>query len=228
MRKLLLATALICITSCKSNQVTQNSYLKEFYKVLNIIIHDKYENVSVILTETKPIYKTLYGNYDKTNLQDYGLDSLQPPPPPPGGWIYFDREYFDFQVKYNHLDKADAEFMFNSIDSTKIITLDSNSVKINVISIKTFRNFFSDTNLRNAYHLLKEKTGSRCFFETSAVIFNSTFTKAVIAVDCGCGPLSGGGSTFFLEKRDNKWIIIDERGRWVSENNTAPNKRYRS
>ena len=178
----------------------------------------------MIRIETKPIYKTLYGNYNKTNLQDYGLDSLCPPPPPPGDWIYFDIDYFDFQVKYNHLDKADAEFMFNSIDSTKIITLDSNSIKIKIISDDTFRNIFSDTNLQNAYQLLKEKTGSSCFLETSAVIFNSTFTKAVIAVDCGCGPLSGGGSTFFLEKRDNKWTIIDERGRWVSHNITAPNR----
>jgi hypothetical protein len=216
MRKLLLATALICIISCKSNQVSKDPYLNEFYEVLNFIIHNKYENASVIRIETKPIYKTLYGNYNKTNLQDYGLESLHYPPPPPGDWIYFDREYFDFQVRFSHLDKVDAEFMYNSIDSTKTITLDSSSVKINVISIKTFRNIFNDTDLRDAYPLLKEKTGSACFLTTSAVIFNSTFTKAVIAVDCGCGPVSGGGSTFFLEKKDNKWIIIDERGRWVS------------
>ena len=47
-------------------------------------------------------------------------------------------------------------------------------------------------------------------------IFNSSYNKAYVRIGYICGPHCGGGQEVVLEKIDNKWIIKEVTGTWIS------------
>ncbi len=209
MRKLCAYLLIMRISvSCSQEQTHNQSavYEQEFYAVLNDLIRIELINVSVIQQKTKPVYKTIFGEDSTSN---------QPSLPPPSGVIYYTSRTFADLITKDHLDSADAEYMYNSIDSTRTITIDSSKVVVPVILesqlMKVVRR-----NRNKGFNLIKASYGTSCFIEVSTPVFNSNFTKVILSIDYQCGPKSGQGYKLLLEKKRGKWWLVAEVGTWVS------------
>jgi hypothetical protein len=92
---------IITLTACRGRKTTdiKNDYYREFYSALNELIQNKFSNVSLIVDETMPIYKNMYGN---SPVPEASADV--PPPPPPPGIIYYDNNTFGSLVYFGQLD----------------------------------------------------------------------------------------------------------------------------
>ncbi len=211
MRKyLLIITILLAFNSCNRPERPKVEFNNEFYSVMNDIIRFRLNDAKSIEIETLPVYRTYWGSMTPPS------DTLVPPPPPPQGFISYSKLMFDRQLRLNNLDSLDATFMYNSIDTTKIIILDSTKLIIPTISRLEFNKIFDVDDLDSAYEKLCEKYGSSCFIQVSTPIFNSDYTKMIISISYMCGPLWGYGSVLVLEKKHGKWRVIDDFETWVS------------
>jgi hypothetical protein len=186
-------------------------YHREFYDVLNDLIRIRLTNISVIYCQTKPVYKTMWGNIPKPNF-----DTLNPPPPPPVGFIYYDTSSFNYYIRWSGLDLSDANFMFKSIDSTKTFSIDSSKIIIPVLSKEKFLDLFKEKDIYEGYKEIRSIYGSSCFIAVSTPVFNKDFTKVLISIDYQCGPTWGQGYEFLLEKKNGKWWLVEDKGTWVS------------
>lgn len=197
----------LCV-SCAADQTPYKStvYEQEFYSILNDIIRMKLIDVSVIHQKTKPVYRTVFGK------DGFCEDPTSPPPP---GIIYYDSRIFDDMIKKGRLDYADAEYMYKSIDSTRIITIDSSRVVIPVLMETQFIRVFR-RNRDKGYDVIKNRFGTSCFIQVSTPVFNSSFTKGILSIDYNCGPKGGQGYLFILEKRNGMWWLIEDMGTWIS------------
>jgi hypothetical protein len=50
----------------------------------------------------------------------------------------------------------------------------------------------------------------------SCPIFNKDLTKAYVRFGSSCGTTCGAGVDFIIELIDNKWVITERLGGWVS------------
>jgi hypothetical protein len=201
---------LFVVISCNRNQHQEKIYNNEFYSIMNEIIRSRLNDAGSIKIETLPVYRTYWGSITPAS------DTISPPPPPPPGFISFSKQLFEQQVRLKNLDSSEATFMYNSIDTTKILILDSTKVVIPVISKSKFNEIFRTNDLLLSYQKLRERYGSSCFLQVSTPVFNSGYTKAIVEISYMCGPLHGYGSAFVLEKKEGKWRVIDEWETWVS------------
>ena len=155
-----------------------SKYYTEFYKALNTLVRLKYSRISLILDKSWEVYRTSYG-------LDYPKEKIDvPPQPPPPGNIYYARWKFNYLVLSNKLDKKDIDYMYNSIDSTKIIILDPNRTSLHVIPyesvFKIFRN--SEVDFKAADDSIQKLYGARKFIIVSTPIFNKDFTSLIITI----------------------------------------------
>ena len=216
MHRILLLTILsLFLETCQMNKSSKMDikFNEEFYSALNELVKIKLPNANLIVSETMPIYKSMQGNY--TSLDT--IDHIPPPPPPPGE-IFYDKNTFDYLIYSDKLDSTEGEFMYDSIDSSKIVMIDSSKIFLRVIPNSKFKEILKKHrgNLREFYNIIEEIYGSSCFIKVSTPIFNSNYSKVIISIDYSCGPLAGGGQDYILEKKNGKWMLINESGRWVS------------
>ncbi|MPR32931.1 hypothetical protein [Salmonirosea aquatica] len=193
--------------SCSKEQTHNEStiYEKEFYSVLNDLIRIKLINTSVIQAETTPVSKAMWQEIrnplkinllsDSTLLATKGMYALR---------------------AENLMDSAEIRFIYNSIDSTKTIRLDSAKVVVPTISVRKLNKVFNEINREEGYEVLRETYGTSCIIKVSTPLFNSTFTKVILWIDYQCGWKHGQGYIFILEKRKGKWWLIEEVGTWIS------------
>lgn len=195
--------------SCFSEKTDSRStvYEQEFYSVLNDLIASRFSNTSVVQRETKPVLK-MYA------VDDGPFDSLYIPPP--SFDVYYDSFTFDFLVMQEILDSAEAKYMYASIDTTRIITIEPSKISLPLISASRIQELFSGRNRDMGYETIKRTYGTRCFIKASTPVFNSDFTIVVISIDYQCGFLYGEGYQFIMKKKDGKWVISKEKGTWVS------------
>lgn len=185
----------------------------EFYMALNELIRIKEPKVKLIVNETMPVFKSIQGNYPSIDTM-----SEIPPPPPPPGELYYDKSFFDNLIYSNKIDSSEAAYMYRSIDSLKVYLIDSSKTNLHLIPYSKFVKVFKKYkgNMDKAYDVIKKLYGSSCFIRVSTPIFNSNCTKVIMSIDHCCGSLVGGGVLYIMGKKDGKWILINERGRWVS------------
>jgi len=207
---LLLLFILSMIVSCKGKYTldTDARYYEEFYNVLNDLIRISLTDVSVIMCETKPVYKTMWGNIPRPIN-----DSIEPPPP---GFISYDTNLFNYYVRWNRLDSADAAYMFQSIDSTKTFKIDPDRVLLPVLSKNKFAKIFQEKDIHEGYKRIRSEYGTSCFVIVSTPIFSKNYTKVLISIDYQCGPTWGQGYQFLMEKRNGLWWLVDYHGTWES------------
>ncbi|WP_452601970.1 hypothetical protein [Pontimicrobium sp. MEBiC06410] len=97
---------------------------------------------------------------------------------------------------------------------------DSVTVKIENIKINFFSNFnqLEKKNKRKIYPFYKTKYSRKkrpiAFISFPLISVNEK--KAIVYGMYICGGLCGSGGLFFLEKINNKWIIVKYEIRWVS------------
>ncbi len=208
MIKILWVILILSLISCKQDKVNKHSvYHDEFYLALNELIKSEFPNVSMIVDETLPVYSN-YGNYPEPITEE---EEPPPPPPPPPGIVYYTKTTFKFFAIEYDLDSTDAKFMYQSIDSTKKILIDSLKVNLKVIEKKKMHEIFSQKTelFSDKWKIFRETFGEGCFIETSTPIFNSTFTKLIITIKKLCGPPDGEDYIFILEKINDKWRVIE-------------------
>jgi hypothetical protein len=209
MKKVLWIIMTLSLLSCKQNKVIINSInYDEFYSALNELIKLEFPNVKMIVGETMPVYKNIFSYYPETET---GENEPPPPPPPPPGIVYYNNTTFSFFAFQYNLDSTDAKFMFQSIDSTKKILIDSLKVNLIVIEKKKMQEIFSQKTelFSDKWKIFRETYGEGCLIEASTPIFNSNFTKLIITVKKNCGPPDGEESTFILAKINDKWRVVE-------------------
>jgi hypothetical protein len=210
---LLLTIGLLTIlTSCNRNRINikDRIYYDEFYSVINDLIRSNLSDVSAIRYVTEPVVKPPWHPSSRPT------DSILPPEPTAIGTIRYNWLSFYPLAKQRGLDSVDVDFMYHSIDSSKIIVIDSNRVCIPVITKATFNALFQDSGINIGYDRIKKKYGTSCYISVSTPVFNSDYSKIVLAINYYCGPLWGNGFEFILRKKDGKWILIEKYRTWIS------------
>ena len=210
MRMIIKILTLFFLISCnpgsKTFQIQDNQ--KDFHKIVDEIVRYRLNRVSVVQIETMPIYKTIPIDSSYIDTHDY-------PPPPPPDLIYYSNDFFNVMIERNLIDSIDAAFMYSSIDSSKMMNVDSNLISKPTLQKEYIDSLF-DKDFDYAYNFLDEKFGSSCFIKVGTPVFNKTKTRLILAVDYFCGPLDGQGYIFILKKENDKWMIIQELGTWES------------
>ncbi len=193
--------------SCYQEQTASKStvYEQEFYEVLNDLIRIKLLNTSVIQAETRPVTKTMwkeiagpwetYSSGKETIFATMGTRGL---------------------LTGNRLDSAEIRYMYTSIDSTKIMRINSDKVVVPLIPTQELNELFNENNRKDGYEVLKQIYGSSCFITTSSPLFNSNYTKVILWIEYQCGGKQGRGHVFILEKRKGLWWLIEDIGTWES------------
>ena len=200
---------IVSIISCSRKQTIENEtkYLDEFYSVLNEIARNKYPEVSLIVNETKPVFRTYYGSYPVPKPS-----KEIPPPPPPLGIVCYNHNTFMFLKERKQIDSANAEFMLYSIDSTKTFLLDSTKTNLHLIPkskiIEVYK-FYRD-NFKEKHIEFKNFFGSKCFLEVATPIFNSNYTKVIFTLECkGDTIIEEPYNLYVYEKTGGKWKQIN-------------------
>lgn len=201
---------LVLLVSCQYHGIDQNrdAYINEFYLVLNDLGRNELVNDSVILCRTKPVYKTIYGNHY------FSKDKPVPPPPPEPGIISFHRDMFNTLFSQSILDAFDIEFMYQSVDSTQIILIDSSKVNLIVVSESISEKFDNSSTRYGVFNEIERKHGTPGFIVASTPVFNNDFTKVILAINFHHSSVSGFGRIYVLEKRSGEWKVIHEIETW--------------
>jgi hypothetical protein len=209
---LLFIVGLWLLTSCNNHQknINERLYYSEFYSTVNDLISSQLKDVSAIAYKTMPVIKPFQIPAIKI------VDSIASYDPPPFGVIQYNwLSVYPLAIKRN-LNSKDVDFMYNSIDPSKIIQIDSNRVIKPVITEAIYTELFQDSGISVGYNRLKRKYGSSCYISVSTPIFNSDFSKVIISINYSCGPLWGNGYEFILEKKKGKWEMIEKSITWES------------
>jgi hypothetical protein len=213
MKKLVWIIIAVFLLSCKGNKTIENNpiYYDEFYSAINEIVTSKFSKVTLIVDETMPVYKNMFGDYP----QPKATKDIPPPPPPPG-IIYYDNNTFDYLVFSNQLDSSEAKFMYMSIDSMMTFRIDSSKTNFRVIPQSKIIEIFSHQTeyYSDRYEEVKKLFGSGCFIRMSTPIFNSNYTKMILSIQKYCGPPDGEDYRFILEKKNGKWKIMNDEEIW--------------
>jgi hypothetical protein len=205
MRYLVILGMATFVLACSIDKNERDKQTKnELYAVVNEIVKSEFSDISVITIETRNVYKEYRSKY---------IDSIPEPPPP--GFIYFSHEKLEDLKHKGLIDSLDVNYIYDHIDSAKTYHLDSSKIIKPLISEQQKLLLFK-TDFKAGYKYLKDKFGSSCFMNVSCPLFNKDFTTVIIYVEYCCGPLNGQGSIIILHKKDNKWIISDKLGTWIS------------
>ncbi len=136
MRITLLILLTVSLISCNSE--TKNIKIelnqKELNQIVDEIILNRFENVSLIQIETKPIYKSISTDTSDKNSSDQ----------PPAGSIVYSKSFFKTMIEKELLDKTNANFMYSNIDSLKIYYLDSTIITKPTVSKNYLDSLFSN------------------------------------------------------------------------------------
>lgn len=201
---ILLTVSLIsCNSETKNIKIEFNQ--KELNQIVDEIILNRFEKVSLIQIETKPIYKSISTDTSDKNSSD------QPPPVS----IVYSKSFFETMIEKELLDKTDANFMYSNIDSSKIYYLDSTIISKPTVSKNYLDSLFSN-DLDYAYNYLRKRFATSCFLRIGTPTFNQTLTKMILSIDYYCRPEYGEGYIFVLKKVNGKWTIINELRPWIS------------
>jgi hypothetical protein len=195
-----------CTPESKNRQIDNNQ--NDFNKIVDELVRYRLNNVSVVQSETMPIYKSI-------PIDSSYMDSLDYLPPPPTDFIDYSEDFFSVMIERNLIDSTDANYMYSNIDSSSVINIDSSLISKPTLTKKFLDSLF-DKDIEYAYDYLEKKFGSNCFIRVGTPVFNKSKTRLILAVDYYCGPLNGQGYIFILKKENDKWMIIEELGTWES------------
>jgi hypothetical protein len=197
--------------SCNTPEKKRDDdFNNEFYSVLNYLIDTLSPDVSAICSRTLRVIKPFQSPEEKItdsvsdyNLPEYNVIQYN--------WL----SIYPFAQRRN-LNKEDVDFMYKSIDHTNTFLIDSNRVKIPVMTETIFLELFQDSGINKGYERIKRRYGTSCYISVSNPVFNSNYTKVIISLSYLCGPMWGNGYEFILEKKKGKWTIVDKTITWVS------------
>ena len=211
-KTLFIILGLILLISCGRNQqgVNDKIYYDEFYSVLNDLIRFSFSDVSAISFETVPVIKPPWIPSSQSP------DSVSVPEPNSINVICYNWLSFYSLAKLRDLDSAEVDYMYRSIDSSKLFLIDSSRVCVPVITKSEFREFFQDSGINKGYKLIEKKYGSSCYVSVSTPVFNADYSKIILSVNYYCGPSWGYGYEFVLKKKKGKWRLIDQGITWQS------------
>lgn len=110
-------------------------------------------------------------------------------------------------------DKIKGEVFFSTKDSAYLMYQNLYPKKFKLDKLYT-----SEWNLTSfEKEMIKRKEGKEYdYYEMTIPIFSKDQTKAYIEIDYHCGSLCGYGRGMYLQKVNEKWIIVETFRTWIS------------
>ncbi len=198
--------------SRKHEERDETIFDEQFYSALNFLIETRIKDVSVVKSTTSPVYRKedilKRIAHDSSSVSQSISNSY-------GNYI------FDFLVDREVLDTREASFMYDSIDSTLIINIDSTKINLPVISTKKLDEFLHPKNsevgildIYKKYDTIRNTYGRGYIAQVLTPVFNSDYSVAIISIDYVWGPMVAHGRCFVLKKEKNRWVIDQDFQRW--------------
>jgi hypothetical protein len=207
MKKLSLLVLLLFFVSCKQDKSLQNSEIKkDTLKTKSFTNFDK---------------KT---NKETTEVLDFFLknktDALKHVK-----YIYYKSEYFNYKenkkdipghMKYsNYFVLNDYETTMHQIENIKKDEKIPHLFSYKQIYIDRFEKKYK-VNPEEYWQKYEKVFGKNGFATMSKPLFSKNLRFAYIEISIHCGELCGEGLHYFLEKKENNWVIIEKGCDWVS------------
>ncbi len=181
---------------------------EEFNHIIDEIVRYRLNTVSVVQQETIPL------NQNQPEEEGF-IESEGYPSPPPSDMVDYSEDFFKTLISNKLLTASEAKFMYASMDTTQVISVDSTLISKPTMSKSDIDKLF-DYDIDYAYQYFEKKYGTSCFLRIATPLFNKNKTKLVLSIDYFCGPLYGHGYIFILNKVKGKWMIVEELGTWQS------------
>lgn len=169
----------------------------DLYEVIDEMLRFNNYDADIVILELKKVHK--------------GNDTVAPM-----NVITYNKDFIISLYKDKLLDSTDIDFMYNQIDTLKDYTLDSTKIFKRTLNESVLISLFKKYGSYGTYDFLMDKFNARCFMRISTPIISKDRNKMMLDVETHCGPTTGGGLTYLLEKKNGKWRIIFCRGNWVS------------
>ena len=199
----------ILILGCKEErrEVPESITVNIINEIVSTVLLD--DSLVNFTSGTKSIYicdellKLELMNFEIINKSKSG-NVIQPPPPPPRTCISV-ADLLNLDINGNY---------FFTLEDTAFLKeqgIVSNSFKIDSLNLKDFK-FYSKDEL-----LFKSVNGTLLdFYEMTLPIFSKDKCKAYLELNHFCKGLCGGGVGLFLQKHNDKWIVIHRNSTWMS------------
>jgi hypothetical protein len=171
------------LSACSS----EYSAMQDYNIVVDEILRYKLSDIGLVILETKPVTR-----------RDF-LDAI------PIG-----TRYLSYYTNKGLLEKNDVEFLFNQIDSSFTITLDSALIEKHTISEDNFQKMAKSIGIDSTRKALFEEPNDFYVATFSTPLFTKDKSKIIFWVDIWHSPTWGQGYFFIVERKNNKWRIIEE------------------
>ncbi len=211
----ILIIILLALTTSIINAEQNFESQKEFNQIIDEIVRYRLNTVAIVQEETIPINNHLPEDTGFINEKDA-------PKTPANGMIEYSQDFFSTLIINNILTNSEAEYMYTSMDSALVVSIDSTLVSKPTLTKSEIDSLF-DYDIDYAYQYFEKTYGTSCFMRVSTPLFNQDRTKLLLSIDYFCGPLYGRGYVFILNKKDDKWMIVEELGTWESKRTTTWN-----
>ena len=139
--------------------------------------------------------------------------------------IYYKSQYFNYKENKKDIPshmKYSSHFLLNDYET---IMYQIENIKNNekIPHLFSYKQIYIDQ-FERKYKVKKgefwekyEKVfGNNAFVVISKPLFSENLRYAYIEISISCGELCGEGFHYFLEKKDEKWVIIEKESDWVS------------
>jgi hypothetical protein len=192
---------MVLLIACSDTEIPKSQKsVNEFYAALNVILTSKFPGNKLILNETVPVYRTAFGY----NKQPSSSDTIPTLPPP--DIVYYPYQDLKYLVNTHQIDLDDMNYMYNSIDSTKTLQIDSLKVSGKFITPQMLNSIFRDQSTLYSYRVqkLERLYGTSSILRVSTPIFNPDFTCMLITIS-----QNNKNHKLGLTKKTGKWTIYN-------------------
>ncbi len=113
------------------------------------------------------------------------------------------------------ISEQDQDFFKEQIDKFELFRWENLTTNEKTLSESITDTIFNQGAYRG-WEVFREKYGKRCICFISIPLFSKDCKRVYLDYGKQCGPNWGGGEIIVLEFVDNKWILKDRYGTWIS------------
>lgn len=197
---LLIAASIIYL---KGGQIFSNIN-DDFYDIINDFIISEGKDVDLVVLEVSKAHKTklYYSTQDGDSVFYEGV----PPPLPPGMVGYYRQQFVNFN-QMNLIDSVDIDYMFGQLDSATEYVLTPD--KINKITLSLpIPMHLSAKDYLSVIKNIEEEYGTIKMLRFFTPLFSKDRKRAIFDIIFTDDGYWGSSSTFIMEKRGNKWVVV--------------------
>ncbi len=194
MKKIIILISVL-LYSCSQGSIPNENYyestnLTNYHNVINKLLKEKFKDIEIVVMETKVVHRgdTLDGS-------------------PKIGYAYLN--YYADNKKIN---TEDVEYIYNQIDSTSTIMLDSTKIETKMMDKNELHRLFKKNRLND----LKKEGDIKSIATFSTPLFSKDKSKIIFWVDIWHGPLNACGYVFIVSQEKGEWKIVEQTCTYIS------------